>query len=74
VPPTSNDIDHYHLVREVGRELNTVLGGKIPSSGLKECAKKLRLWKHGGIDVGRDGEVDVFLIIAFINLESIMPA
>jgi hypothetical protein len=58
--PTSNDMDHYRLVREVGRELNTVLGGKIPSSGLKECAKKLGLWKHGGIDVGRDGEVDVF--------------
>ena len=58
--PTSNDMDHYHLVREVGRELNNVLGEKIPSSGLKECAKKLGLWKHGGIDVGRDGEVDVF--------------
>jgi hypothetical protein len=25
-----------------------------------ECAKKLGLWKHGGIDVGQDGEVDVF--------------
>jgi hypothetical protein len=58
--PTSNDMDHYHLVREVSRELNTVLGEKIPSSGLKECAKNLGFWKHGGINVGQDGEVDVF--------------
>lgn len=58
--PTSNDMDHYRLVCEVGKELNAILGEQIPSSGLNECAKKLGLWKHGGIDVRQDGEVDVF--------------
>jgi hypothetical protein len=58
--PTPNDMDHYRLVREIASELNSVLAGKIPRSGLKECAKKLGLWKHGGIDVAEDGRVDVF--------------
>jgi hypothetical protein len=72
VLPKSNDIDRYYLVWEINRELNGVLGEQIPSSGQKECTKDLDFWKHGRIDGRRDGEVNVFLIIAFINSEIIM--
>jgi hypothetical protein len=58
--PTAKDIEYYQRVREVGRELNHELLEQLPKSALKECGKKLGIWRSNTLVLGEEKHIAVF--------------
>jgi hypothetical protein len=58
--PTTKDIEYYQRVREVGIEVNQKLIEELPKSALKECGKKLGIWKGNTLVLGSEDELSIF--------------
>jgi hypothetical protein len=59
--PSAKDIEHYKQLREFAIPFKHKLLEQLPTSAIKECAKKLGILKHNTLVFGCEDEVSVLM-------------
>lgn len=59
--PSLEDIELYKQLREIAISFNHKLVEQLPKSAIKECAKKLGMFKHNTLVVSCEDEVSVLM-------------